>query len=143
LFFKSNIKLRIILVYLSSTNMTKRTNIQNTIINWLLQAKQQNLYSIILDDFNTQDNTFSSSSKCKLINFLHSSNMFDIEAHFNNIHYTWSNNISSNNSYTSTSSDHLILTISWTFPNAYSKPQRLHTGISHRIFNYKATSTDQ
>ncbi|CAG8847986.1 19502_t:CDS:1, partial [Gigaspora margarita] len=45
--------------------------------------------------------------------------------------------------YTSTSSNHLILTTSWTFPNAYSKPQRLHTRISRRIFNYKATSTDQ
>ncbi|KAF0534298.1 reverse transcriptase [Gigaspora margarita] len=78
--------------------MTKRTNTQNTIINWLLQAKQQNLYPIILGDFNTQDNAFSSSSKYKLINFLHRSNMFDIGAHLNNTHYTWSNNISSTTS---------------------------------------------
>src|SRR5260364_434112 len=78
LFFKSNIKLRIILVYLSSTDMTKRANTQNTIINWIHQAKQLNLYPIILGDFNTQNNTFSSSSKYKLINFLHRTNMFDI-----------------------------------------------------------------
>ena len=90
--------------------------------------------------------------------------MFDIGAHFNNTHYTWSNNLSHSridyiwtnsfniqfllsyhldNSLTSTHSDHLILTTSWTFPNAYSKPQRYHTGISRRIFNYKSTSPDQ
>ena len=90
--------------------------------------------------------------------------MFDIGAHYNNTHYTWSNKINNsridyiwtdsfniqfllsynlNNSQTSTLSDHLILFTSWTFPNAYSKPPRLHTGISRRIFNYKTMSSDQ
>jgi len=89
--------------------------------------------------------------------------MYDIGAHFNNKHSTWSNNTSSSridyiwtdqfniqfllsysldNSQTSTSSDHLILTSTWTFPHAYSKPLRKHTGISRRIFNYKAMSTE-
>src|SRR5260363_83286 len=89
LFFKSNIKLRIISVYLSSTDTIKRNNTQNTVINWILQARQLNLHPIILGDFNTQDNNISSSSsKYKLINFLHHINMFDIGAHFNNTHYT-------------------------------------------------------
>ena len=71
--------------------------------------------------------------------------MYDIRAHFNNTHHTWSNGSSSSKidyiwtdqfniqfllsynldqSNTSTSSDHLILSSSWTFPNAYSKPLR-------------------
>ena len=164
LFFKGNVKLRIISVYLSSTDMHRRNQTQNAVINWILQAQQSNLHPIILGDFNTQDNVYSSSSKFKLINFLHRSNMFDIGAHLNNTHYTWTNNhnksridyiwtnsfniqflLSYNldNSGTSTLSDHLILTTSWTFPNAFSKPPRLHTGISRRIFDYKAMSSDQ
>jgi len=165
LFFKSNIKLRVISVYLSSTDTIKRNNTQNTVINWILQARQLNIHPIILGDFNTQDNTISSSSsKYKLINFLHHTNMFDIGAHFNNTHYTWSNNLAHSridyiwtdsfniqfilsydldNSQTSTLSDHSILFSSWTFPNAYSKPPRMHTGVSRRIFNYKSMSTDQ
>ena len=93
LFFKGNIKLRIISVYLSSTDSNKRNQTQNQVINWILQAQQSNLHSIILGDFNTHDNTTSSASKYKLINFLHRSNMFDIGAHYNNTHYTWSNRI--------------------------------------------------
>ena len=164
LFFKSNIKLRIIFVYLSSTDATRRNLTQNTVINWILQAQQHNLQPIILGDFNTHDTKFSSSSKFKLINFLYRSNMFDIGAHFNNTHFTWSNNTKSSridyiwtntfniqfllsynldNSKTCTLSDHLILSTSWTFPNAYSKPPRLHTNISRRIFDYKATSCEQ
>ena len=90
--------------------------------------------------------------------------MFDIGAHFNNTHSTWSNNTKSSridyiwtntfniqfllsynldNSKTCTLSDHLILSTSWIFPNAYSKPPRLHTNISRRIFDYKATSCEQ
>ena len=91
LFFKSNIKLHVISVYLSSTDSTKRNLTQNTVINWILQAQQLNLQPIILGDFNTHNTTFSSLAKFKLINFLHCSNMFDIGAHFNNTHYTWSN----------------------------------------------------
>src|SRR6185295_10946134 len=68
LFFKSDIKLRIIAVYLSSTDMQKRNN--------------------------THDDICSSSSKFKLINYLHHSNMFDLGAHVNNKHFTWSNNTS-------------------------------------------------
>ena len=164
LFFKSNIKLRIISVYLSSTDSTRRNLTQNTVINWILQAQQLNLQPIILGDFNTHESIFSSSAKYKLINFLHRSNMFDIGAHLNNTHHTWSNNSSSSridyiwtnsfniqfllsfeidNSKSSTLSDHFILTTSWTFPNAYSKPPRLHTNISRRIFDYKSTTNDQ
>ena len=164
LFFKSNIKLRIISVYLSSTDSTRRNLTQNTVINWIIQAQQLNLQPIILGDFNTHDTHFSSSSKFKLINFLHRSNMFDVGAHFNNTHFTWSNNTTSSridyiwtnmfntqfllsynleDSKTSTLSDHLILSTSWTFPNAYSKPPRIHTNISRRIFDYKATSNNQ
>ena len=90
--------------------------------------------------------------------------MFDIGAHFNNTHYTWSNNSQNSridyiwtdsfniqfllsykldNSHTSTLSDHLILTTSWTFPHAYHKNPRFYTGISRRIFNYKSMSSDQ
>ena len=90
--------------------------------------------------------------------------MYDIGAHCNNTHYTWTNNSRSSridyvwtntfniqfllsyyldDSKTSTLSDHLILLTNWTFPNAYSKPPRLHTNISRRIFNYKSTSNDQ
>ena len=164
LFFKSNIKLRIISVYLSSTDSTRRNLTQNTVINWITQAQQHNLQPIILGDFNTQDTTFSSSSKFKLINFLHRSNIFDIEAHFNHTQPTWSNGTQSSridyiwtntfniqflldynldNSKTSTLSDHLILSSSWIFSNAYSKPPRLRTNISRRIFDYKATSNEQ
>src|SRR6185436_9662410 len=163
IFFQSNIKLRIILVYLSSTDMTTRNQTQNTVINWIQQASQLHIHSIILGDFNTQDNMNSSSSKYKLINFLNNINMYDIGAHFNNKLSTWSNNTSSShidyiwtdqfniqfllsysldNSQTSTSSDHLILSSTWTFPHAYSKPLRKHTGISRRIYNYKAMSTE-
>ena len=90
--------------------------------------------------------------------------MFDLSAHVNNKHFTWSNNTSHSridyiwtdsfniqfflsynldDSNTSTLSDHSILTSTWTFTNAYSKPPRHHTGISRRIFNYKAMSIDK
>ena len=38
LFFKSEIKLRIIAVYFSSTDMQKCNNTQNTVITWIQQA---------------------------------------------------------------------------------------------------------
>jgi hypothetical protein len=90
--------------------------------------------------------------------------MYDLGAHTNNTHYTWSNNTSQSridyiwtdtfniqfllsynldNSQTSTSSDHSILLSSWTFTNAYSKPPRYHTGISRRIFNFKNMSSEE
>ena len=90
--------------------------------------------------------------------------MFDIGAHLNNTHHTWTNNhnksridyiwtnsfniqflLSYNldNSRTSTLSNHLILTTSWTFPNTFSKSSCFHTGISRRIFDYRAMSSDQ
>src|SRR5947209_181734 len=137
LFFKSNIKLRIISVYLSSTDSSKRNSTQDTVITWVQQAIQHNLHPIILGDFNTQDLFLNSSLKFKLVNFLHNSNMYDIGAHSNNTHYTWSNNTSQSqidyiwtdqfniqfllsynldNSQSSTLSDHLILTTTWTFP---------------------------
>jgi ribonuclease HI len=163
-FFKGNIKLRIISVYLSSTDTSKRTLTQNKVINWIQQAHQQNLHPIILGDFNTHDNISSSSTKFKLINYLNHSNMYDIGAHFNNTHYTWSNQNSMSridyiwtdqfniqfllsykldSSTTSTLSDHLILMSNWTFSNAYSKPLRKHTNISRRIFNYKAMTNEK
>jgi len=164
LFFKSEIKLRIIAVYLSSTDMQKRNNTQNTVITWIQQALQHNLHPIILGDFNTHDDICSSSSKFKLINYLHHSNMFDLGAHVDNKHFTWSNNTSHSridyiwtdsfniqfflsykldDSNTSTLSNHSVLISTWTFTNAYSKPSHFHTGISHRIFNYKAMLTDK
>ena len=88
IFFRSNVKLRIISVYLSSTDTAIRNQTQNTVINWIQQASQLNLHPIILGDFNTQDHIYSSSSKYKLINFLNHSNMYDIGAHFNNKHFT-------------------------------------------------------
>lgn len=163
LFFKSNIKLHIILVYLSSMDMTKRTATQTTIINWIQSALQHNLHPIILGDFNTHNFNFRSSAKYRLINFLHHSNMYNVGAHFDNTHYTWSNNTYSSRidyiwtdqfniqflllykldtSDTSTRSDHLILNTSWTFPNAYSKCSHLHTGISHHVFNYKDMTSE-
>ena len=87
LFFKSNIKLRIISVYLSSTDMTKRTATQTTVINWIQSALQHNLHPIILEDFNTHDFNFSSSAKYRLINFLHYFNMYNINIYFNNTYY--------------------------------------------------------
>jgi endonuclease/exonuclease/phosphatase family metal-dependent hydrolase len=63
LFFKSETKLRIIAVYLSSTDMHKRNETQNTIITWIQQAQQLNLHPILLGDFNTHDDINSSSSK--------------------------------------------------------------------------------
>jgi hypothetical protein len=95
LFFKNDIKLRIISVYLSSTDIIKRNNTQNTVINWIQQANQLHIQPIILGDFNTQDNTFSSSTKYKLVNFLNHNNFYDIGLHFNNTHHTWSNQTSS------------------------------------------------
>jgi endonuclease/exonuclease/phosphatase family metal-dependent hydrolase len=158
LFFKNEIKIRIISVYLSTTDSTKRNLTQNTVINWIQQASQLHIQPIILGDFNTQDNTLSSSTKFKLVNFLNHNNFYDIGLHFNNTQHTWSNQTSSSridyiwtnqtniqfllsfnleSSQTSTLSDHLILLTQWTFPNAYSKPSRKHTKISRRIFNYK------
>jgi endonuclease/exonuclease/phosphatase family metal-dependent hydrolase len=151
LFFKGSIKLHVISVYLSSTDITKRTHTQNKVINWIQQAHQQNLHPIILGDFNTHDNISSSSTKFKLINYLNHSNMYDIGAHFNNTHHTWSNQTSRSridyiwtdqfsiqfllsykldNSSTSTFSDHLILISNWTFSNAYSRSLYKHTNIS-------------
>ena len=95
LFFKNEIKLRIISVYLSSTNSVKRNLTQNTVINWIQQASQLQIHPIILGDFNSQDNTFSSSSKYKLVNFLNHNNFYDIGLHFNNTHHSWSNQTSS------------------------------------------------
>src|ERR1041385_8049393 len=90
--------------------------------------------------------------------------MFDLGVYIDNKHYTWSNNTSHSridyiwtdsfniqfflsykldDSNTSTFSDHSILISTWTFTNAYSKHPRYHTGISCRIFNYKAMSTDK
>ena len=90
--------------------------------------------------------------------------MFDLGAHVDNKHHTWSNNISQSridyiwtdsfniqffhsykldDSNSSTLSDHSILISTWTYTNAYSKPPRHHTGISCRIFNYKAMSPEK
>jgi hypothetical protein len=164
LFFKSEVKLRIIAVYLSSTDTHRRNKTQETVISWIQQAHQLNLHPIILGDFNTHDDICSSSSKFRLTNYLHQTNMYDLGAHVDNKHYTWSNNNSQSRidyiwtdsfnlqffiSYSlddssySTSSDHSILLSSWSFTNAFSKPPRYHTGISRRIFNYKAMSPEK
>ena len=69
LFFKGNIKLRVISVYLSSTDIYRRNQTQNAVINWILQAQQSNLHSIILGDFNTQDNIYSPHQNLNLSTF--------------------------------------------------------------------------
>ena len=156
LFFKSDIKLRIIAVYLSSTDSQKRNETQYIVIQWIQQAYQLNLHPIILGDFNTHDNISSSSAKYQLVNYLHHSNMYDLGAHTCNTQHTWSNNTTSSridyiwtdtfnlqffvsykldNSQTSTLSDHKILTSTWVFSNAFSKLPCHKTGISRRIFN--------
>ena len=90
--------------------------------------------------------------------------MFDIGAHSDNLHYTWTNNTnfsrinyiwtntfniqfllkySLDNSSTSTLSDHLILHTSWIFSNAYNKQPQLRSQIQRTIFNYKETTEEQ
>src|SRR5690349_4126938 len=90
LFFKNDYKFRIISVYLSSTDTTHHKLIQNKVIIWIQQAITLNLYPIILGDFNANTNTtVSSATKFQLLNYLHSTNMYNLADHTNNLQYTW------------------------------------------------------
>ena len=82
LFFKHNFKFRIISVYLSTSNKPHRDSAQEKAITWIKQALSLNLLPIVLGDFNASTNYISStSSKTRLLSYLHSINMYDLTDH--------------------------------------------------------------
>ncbi|RIB30890.1 DDE superfamily endonuclease-domain-containing protein [Gigaspora rosea] len=119
--------------------------VQLNVIKNLKQALLTNLIPIVLGDFNAYNQpNISSSSKFKLINYLHSINILDLADFTQNLQYTWHrnrlgsridyiwsndsiipylNNFHLDNSASSTNSDHEILVSNWTFPFTFSKPQ--------------------
>jgi endonuclease/exonuclease/phosphatase family metal-dependent hydrolase len=143
LFFKHDYKFRIISVYLSSTNTANRKLTQDTAITWMQQAISSNLYPIILGDFNADNSTSTSSTtKFQLLNYLHSTNMYDLADYTDNLQNTWHSSryqtkidyiwahdaliphlheFKLDNSSSSTNSDHQILTSTWVFPFATTK----------------------
>ena len=93
LFFKHDFKFRIISVYLSPTDLSRRNSTQTKVNQWIQQALNQQLYPIVLGDFNVDiSTTNSATSKSKLINFLTSNNLYDLTNHTSNTSYTWHNN---------------------------------------------------
>src|ERR1041384_7163092 len=84
LFFKHDFKFRIISLYLPSNDAQLRLQTQNTIIQWLQQAKVSNIYPIVLGDFNASaDNIHTQSIKLKLLQYLAYNNMYDLASHSN------------------------------------------------------------
>src|SRR6185436_15458862 len=150
---------RIISVYLPCDDTQLRLTVQNTVISWLQQATSSNLQPIILGDFNApDDNLYSSSIKYKLLHFLQYNNMYDLAAHTqfltntwqssqfqSRIDYIWANHsiiryltsYYTDDSKTSTNSDHKILIFSWSFPYAYTGKRRSATKTRKRVFHYK------
>ena len=90
LFFKHNFKFRIISVYLSTSNKYHRDSAQEKAIQWIQQALSLNLLPVVLGDFNASTNyTSSTSSKIRLLSYLHSINMYDLADHTANQQNTW------------------------------------------------------
>ena len=85
LFFKHDFKFRIISVYLSTFNKSHRDSAQEKAKQWIQQALNLNLLSIVLGDFNTSTNfTSNTSSKTRLLSYLHSINMYNLTNHTSN-----------------------------------------------------------
>ena len=90
IFFKQDYKFRIISVYLSSTSNTDRKATQDKVITWIQQALAKELHPIVLGDFNTNNETTTSSAiKYQLLNYLHSISMYDLANYTNNQQNTW------------------------------------------------------
>ena len=159
LFFKNDFKFRIISVYLSSGDITRRNKTQTKVIQWIQQAQTLKLHPIVLGDFNIDNSqTKPSHSKSRLINFLQANNLYDLAYHTDNYLPTWHNNQSSSKidyiwchqplipyltkfkleeATTTTESDHKILISNWTFSYANSRKQRHISKFSRRIYDYK------
>ena len=162
-FFKHDYKLRIISVYLSSTNSSDQKATQDKVKGWIQQALATNLHPIILGDFNANnDTTISSATKYQLLNYLHSINLYDLANYSNNTHSTWQSTRYQNridyiwandslisylhkfeldNSLSSTNSDHQILISTWKFPFAISKIRNKNR-CKRRTYNYKSMTKE-
>lgn len=164
LYFKHDFKFRIISVYLSSTDISRRNSTQTKVSEWIQQALNQQLHPIVLGDFNIDiSKPNSPPSRSRLINFLTSNNLYDLADHTSNTSYTWHNNQSTSridyiwsyesiipylqkfnleNPSTSTGSDHMILTSTWLFPHANSPNHKQKFKASRRIFDYSSMNKD-
>ena len=138
--FKHDFKFSIISVYLPSDNPFTRLETQNLIIKWTQQAMALNLLPIVLGDFNANtDNIHSDSIKYKLLQYLSYNNMYNLASHTQNQEHTWHSSryssqidhiwvyhpiltyltsYTTDDSHTSTQSDHKILTSHWSFSYA-------------------------
>ena len=93
LFFKHDFKFRIISVYLSSTDISRRNSTQTKVSQWIQQALNQQLFPVVLGNFNIDiTKTNSTNLKSRLINFLTCNNLYDLADHTSNQSYTWHNN---------------------------------------------------
>ena len=163
LFFKHNYKFRIILTYLLSTNNLTWQQTQSTIITWIQQALQQQLHIIVLGDFNSATSTtVSNTTKYQLLNYLHSTNIYDLASYTNNTDFTWQSSryhsridyiwasehtvsffkkFYLDDSSKATNSDHQILISQWTFP--FALKSRWKNKCKRRTFNYQAMTKEK
>src|SRR5260364_430447 len=164
IFFKHDFKFRIISTYLPSDNAHIRPETQNLVIKWIQQATSQNLLPIVTGDFNvTIDNSYSSSIKYKLLQFLSYNNMYNLASYTQNNIPTWQSSrynsqidyiwvyhpvlayltsYDTEDSSTSTQSDHKILISQWSFPHAYQGKPKHKTRTRRRVFNYKVMNKE-
>ena len=89
LFFPNNNKTRIIGVYIPSQSSIQTNSAQQTIINWIQQARSFNFNTIIAGDFNSNANRKKPST---LITYLISSNLISLLNFYNIDDPTWQNN---------------------------------------------------
>src|SRR5260364_170524 len=165
LFFKHDFKFWIISVYLPCSEQQLRLQVQDTVIQWIQQAISNNILPIILGDFNTTtENTLTSNSKYKLLQFLTYNNFIDLSTHTQSLASTWRRaaqhsqidyiwaysplisyllGFNLDDPKTSTLSDHKILTSQWSFPYAYIGQPKHKSKSRRRIFNYKLMDTEK
>ena len=90
LFFKHDFKFRIISVYLSTSNKFHHDSAQEKAILWIQQALSSNFLPVVLGDFNASTTfTSNTSSKTRLLTYLHSINMYDLADHTANQQNIW------------------------------------------------------
>jgi exonuclease III len=164
IFFKHDFKFRIISVYLSSTDISRRNSTQFKVTQWIQQALNQQLYPIVLGDFNVDiSKTNLTNIKSRLVNFLIGNNLYDLADHISNTSYTWHNNqtrtridyiwcyesiipylqkFTLEDPSTSTGSDHMILVSTWLFPHANSPKQKQKFKANRRIFDYNSMNKE-
>src|SRR5260364_464621 len=114
--------------------------------------------------FNASQNNISLAIKYKLLQFLQFNNMYNLAEHTQSSLPTWQNSryqstidyiwaynpilkylskVETDQSNTSTNSDHTILISRWSFPYTLFKTRRYSTKTHRKVFDYKSMNSEQ